>query len=286
MPRTTTRRPARSTSARRPASKARGPLPDRHVLYERAVQDPSSELPLIERVLRRAGVPARRLREDFSGTALLAASWVAAGPERTAVALDLDPEVHAWARAHHVPRLGAASERLELVCADVRHGPRGPFDLVVALNFSYQVFKTRQALREYLAAARRSLAPGGVFMLDVFGGWLSQQPRVEKRRLRGGVTYVWEHEAFDPITHQIRCAIHFELAGGRRMRRAFHYDWRLWTLPELTELLGEAGFGDVEVLWDVAPSNTDVDYRFRRRAQNQGGWLAYVVARRPGGAQR
>ena len=41
----------------------------------------------MERVLR-DGRPAHRLREDFSGTAALAARWVQRGPERTAVAVD------------------------------------------------------------------------------------------------------------------------------------------------------------------------------------------------------
>ena len=26
------------------------------------------------------------------------------------------------------------------------------------------------------------------------------------------------------------------------LRRAFRYDWRLWTIPELAEMLKEAGF--------------------------------------------
>ena len=150
---------------------------------------------------------------------------------------------------------------------------------IVALNFSYQVFHTRAELRGYLAAARAALAPAGVAILDVFGGWESQQVIVERRRMRGGVTYVWEHESFDPITHRMRCAIHFELAGGRRIRGAFRYDWRLWTIPELTELLGEAGFQEVEVLWDVAPAGAE-RYVPRRAAKNQPGWIAYLVGRR------
>ena len=272
--RRTTRRPPRRPS-RRPAA------PDRHLLYERAVQSPHAELGLLTRLLRRAGQPALRLREDFCGTALLSASWVAAGPRRTAVGVDLDPGVHRWAAAHRLPALGAAAGRLSLVRADVRHGPRGPFDAILALNFSYQVFHRRADLLAYLRAARRALAPGGLFMLDLFGGWLAQQEVEERRPLGGGVTYVWEHQACDPITHRVRCAIHFELPGGRRLRRAFTYDWRLWTLPELSDLLEEAGFDRLEVQWDVEPPGAEPRYRPRRHAANQGGWLAYLVGRRP-----
>ena len=253
---------------------------DRHRLYELAVQDADDELALVERVLRRAGRPARRLREDFSGTSLLAARWVESGAGRSAAAVDLDPAVHAWARAHRLPGLGASAERLRLVRADVRRGPRGPFDAIIAFNFSWQVFHTREALRGYLAAARRALAPGGVVLLDVFGGWEAQRPLRERRRLRGGATYVWDQESYDPITHRLRCSIHFELPGGRRLRQAFRYDWRLWTIPELSELLREAGFDEVEVHWDVAPRDDESLYRVRRSAENCPGWIAYVIGRR------
>jgi SAM-dependent methyltransferase len=243
------------------------------------VQHGPTEVDLLERILRRRGRRPRRLREDFSGTALLAVEWVRRGPARTAVAVDIDPAVHAWARRQRVPELGETSARLRLVTADVRASPGRDFDAVVAFNFSYSVFKTRAELGRYLRRARRALAPGGLLVLDAFGGWDAQKELVERRRIAGGVTYVWEQEAFDPITHHIRCAIHFELPDGRRLRRAFHYDWRLWTLPELTELFEEAGLEDVEVLWDVAPRG-DVRYVPRRRASGQAGWLAYVVGRR------
>jgi SAM-dependent methyltransferase len=252
---------------------------DRHRLYERAVQDPDADIEILERVLRGKGRPAQRLREDFSGTAALAARWVQRGPARTAVAVDLDPAVHDWARTYRLPTLGTAAARLRLLSADVRAAPRGRYDAIVAFNFSYGVFRTRDALLAYLRAARRGLAPGGALVLDAFGGWDAQKELVERRRLGGGVTYVWEQERFDPVTHRIRCAIHFEFARGRPMRRAFEYDWRLWSLPELTELLAEAGLDDIEVLWDVS---TSAAARFlpRASARNHAGWIAYVVGRR------
>jgi SAM-dependent methyltransferase len=247
------------------------------------VQDAPSEVDLVERLLRRHGQPALRLREDFSGTALVSAEWVRRGAGRTAVAVDLDPAVHRWARANRLPQLGEAAERLRLVTADVRAPNGGAFDAVVAFNFSYSVFKRRAELRDYLRSACSALAPGGLLVLDAYGGWDAEKEIVERRRIRGGVTYVWEQEAYDPITHHLRCAIHFEGPGRRRLRRAFTYDWRLWTLPELTELLEEAGCEGIEVLWDVAPKGA-TRYVPRRSAENQAGWLAYVVGRRPEGA--
>lgn len=46
------------------------------------------------------------------------------------------------------------------------------------------------------------------------------------------------------------CAIHFHFPDGTRMRNAFRYTWRLWTLPEIRELLTEAGFRNVTVYWE------------------------------------
>jgi SAM-dependent methyltransferase len=273
-------RQSRATATRPP------PLPDRHVLYEASVQNAGVELELAERLLARHRQPARRLREDFSGTALLSSTWVMRGPARTAVAVDLDPAPHRWARRHRLPLLGTAAGRLTLTETDVRQGPAGDFDLILALNFSWQVLQTRQDVLAWLANARAALAPGGLLLLDLFGGWLSQQHRVERRRVGKGVTYLWEHVAFNPIDSRIRCAIHFELRDGRRLRNAFTYDWRLWTPREVTELLGEAGFGDVEVLWDVAPPGVEPRYLPRRSAENIPGWLAHVVARRPKGGGR
>ncbi|HYG68777.1 MAG TPA: class I SAM-dependent methyltransferase, partial [Anaeromyxobacteraceae bacterium] len=255
--------------------------PDPHRLYEAAVQDAPHEVNLLERLLRRAGRQPLRLREDFSGTALLCAEWVRRGRDRTAVAVDLDPAVHAWARAHRLPELGDAAARLRLLTADVREPNGRGYDAVVALNFSYCVFKTRDALRAYLRRARAALAPGGVFVLDVQGGWESQKPLVESRRIRGGARYVWEQESFDPITHRLVAAIHFDVPGRPRLSHAFRYDWRLWTLPELTELFTEAGLERIEVFWDVAPSDDATKYAPRRSAANQAGWIAYVVGRRP-----
>ena len=275
----TPRRPTRSRAAGRRAPQAPTAW-DRHRLYEQAVQDAATELALVEQVVRRAGRTPRRLREDFCGTALLTAAWVAAGPERTADGVDLDPEVLAWARANRLPGLGRAAGRLRLHERDVRQGPRGRYDAVIALNFSWQVLQVRADLLAYLRSARRALAPGGVLLLDLYGGWLAQKPMVERRRLGGGVTYTWEQDDFDPISHRLRCAIHFDLPGGRRLRRAFRYDWRLWSLPEVTDLLREAGFAAVEVLWDVEPPGVEPRYRLRRTARNQGCWLAYLVATR------
>ncbi len=258
---------------------AAAPPLDRHSMYERSVQAPHVEIGLLERALKRAGHPALRLREDFSGTALLSANWIAKDRRRTAVAVDNDPSVHEWTRAFRLPGLGDHASRLRLVLGDVRRAPRGPFDAIMALNFSYQAFHQRAELKRYFASACRSLAPGGILMIDVCGGWLTQQGIIERRKIGGGVTYVWLQEGYDAITHRLRASIHFE-RKGKLLPESFKYEWRLWTLPELQDLLLESGFEDLEVFWDVEPPGVEPRYQPRKHAQCLGAWVAYVFARR------
>lgn len=264
---------------------------DRHVLYEAAVQGEEFDLDLFERIYRRHhGRTFRDLREDFCGTAAIAAAWVIRRPRNRAWAVDIAASPLDWARAHRVPFLGAAARRLSLNRSDVR-APGGPsVDLVCAMNFSYWVFKTRRDLLRYFRSARRSLRPGGLLVVNAFGGSATMERLVETRRIGASTsaegrpvpafTYVWEQRSFNPIDHHLRCAIHFRLRDGRVMRRAFTYDWRMWTLPEVQDAMRDAGFRSAEVYvegWDDQRHRPDDVYRLRRRFENQDSWLALVV---------
>ncbi|MGA0332557.1 MAG: class I SAM-dependent methyltransferase, partial [Kiritimatiellia bacterium] len=57
----------------------------KHILYEASVQDPEVDIALIDRMMKAsANRKALTLREDFSGTSLLACAWAASDPERRA----------------------------------------------------------------------------------------------------------------------------------------------------------------------------------------------------------
>lgn len=252
---------------------------DKYVLYERSVQDPEAEIAFIDRVFRSIfGRKPSSLREDFCGTALLCARWIESHPDRTATGVDLDPRVLAWGRRHHLAELDEPGRRIQLLAQDVRASRSRQFDVINAFNFSYWVFKTRIAMLDYFRAARQSLGEEGLFYLDAYGGWESMEPMLERRKVRGGFTYVWDQNRIDPITHHVINHIHFEFRDGTKLEKAFTYDWRFWTLPELQELLDEAGFSEVRVYWDDTEDDEEPDYRVRRRASNQPGWLAYLVA--------
>ncbi len=225
-----------------------------------------------------SGRRAESLREDFCGTALLCAEWVK-GRGRTAVGVDLDPAVLAWGAEHNLAPLGRRGSAVRLLRQDVRATRSGRFDLVVALNFSYFVFRTREELGKYFTGVRRSLARGGLFVLDAYGGYQSWRILSERRRLRG-FTYVWEQSLVDPIDHSVVNHIHFEFPDGSQLRRAFSYHWRLWTLPEIRELLAEVGFSRSAVYWeDRDADGVGIDrYRARVHVAQQPAWVAYIAA--------
>jgi SAM-dependent methyltransferase len=256
---------------------------DKHDLYQRSVQDADAELTFIERVFRTKGRKPLTLREDFCGTALVCSQWVKSDESRTATGLDLDRDTLDWGIEHNLAPVGEAAKRVQLleqdVCEPIGSGRNRPtFDVTLALNFSYWVFKTRDAMRAYFANVLRSLESDGVFVLDAYGGWEAQEPMLEPRKIKGGFTYVWDQDGFDPISHDILNHIHFEFKDGTKLDRAFSYDWRFWSLPELQEILREAGFEQVEIWWDDTADEEDASYLPRKHVSNQPGWIAYIVA--------
>ena len=86
---------------------------------------------------------------------------------------------------------------------------------------------------------------------------------------------------FNPIDSSMNCHIHFAFPDGSRMERAFSYAWRLWTLPEIRELLLEAGFREVTVYWegtDEASGEGNGVYEPAVVGDADPGWVCYIVA--------
>ena len=254
---------------------------DKYDCYQRSVQEPSAEIRVVERVFARTrGRPARSLREDFCGTAQMACAWTARHGENTALGVDLDPECLRWGRAHNVAALDPeAQSRVKLVEGNVLDVGHEPVDVTLAFNFSWFILKERAELLRYLRGARASLKSDGLLFLDCYGGPEAQEVTSIRRRCEG-FTYVWEQRGFDPIGHVGSNAIHFEFKDGSSLRNAFRYDWRLWSLPELRDLLREAGFARSEVLWEGTSRETgegnDI-FSPRERADAAIAWVAYVV---------
>jgi SAM-dependent methyltransferase len=257
---------------------------DIHDLYQLSVQSPDIDAPFFARYHRKvAGRPARVFREDFCGTAHLASHWVTLHGENRAIGVDLDADTLDWGRRHNIAPLNEDRQsRIELVEADVRTVDTEKADIIVALNFSYSFFKTRDELRGYLSRARQALRPGGLMFLDAWGGSETQIEQEEERDVEDFV-YVWDQSKFDPVKNHAICKIHFRFKDGSKIKNAFVYDWRLWSLPELQELMTEAGFRDVHVLWEGTDKKTgEGNDKYRRAARGEAdpAWLAYVVGSR------
>jgi SAM-dependent methyltransferase len=221
------------------------------------------------------------LREDFCGTASICAEWVRNRPERQAIGVDLDPEPLAWGKAKYIDALTPEEQkRVRLVQGNVLTSKTPKADVLAAQNFSFWVFKTRDDLRTYFEAAHRALNDDGVMVMDMMGGAKCMEDEYEETRRVKGFTYVWEHAKFDPITHDALFHIHFRFPDGSRMEKAFTYDWRLWTLPEVRELLAEAGFSKSEVYWedtDTKSGEGNGTYRRRTKGQADPAWISYLV---------
>ncbi len=256
---------------------------DKYALYLKAVQAPDVDVQFFLKTFEALrGRPAHTLREDFCGTAAVCCEWVKTDAKRLAYGVDLDPEPLAWGKKNTLSKLeDEERERITLIEGDVRDGHVPPVDLIAAQNFSFNVFKTRDALRAYFEAAREHLGKDGVFVLDVMGGSQAFVEEFEEEREIGKNVYIWEQERFDPITHDCVMHIHFRFKDGSKLERAFTYEWRLWTLPELREVLAEAGFASSTVYWEGTDDETgegNGEYSPTESAESDPSWIAYLVA--------
>lgn len=251
--------------------------PHRLAMYRAAVQHPLAEIAFCQRVFRRHhNHDPLLLREDYCGTAAVADAWARSHPDRQAMAIDHHGPTVRWAR-----RTWADNPDLHLLEADVLavHGPR--VDITCALNFSILIHHHRPALLRYLRHARRGLRPGGLLILDLYGGPGAMRPGTESRPVTPDhgdpFTYHWEQASYDPVTARTRCRIHFTCADGHQHRNAFRYDWRLWTPPELLDVLRDAGFSRT-TFW----TDPDASGRCRpvRRMPPADNWIGYLVSLR------
>lgn len=267
-----------------------------HELYEKAVQSPEGDVEFMCDVFEEMrGKAPETMREDFCGTAKLAVTWCLSDPSRRAVGIDIDAPTLAWGRSHNLkPHESEIGDRLTLLEGDVRSTSIDfGADIACAMNFSFCVFKRREELLGYFRQVKDSLNDKGMLFLEIYGGTEAIIEYEEEREVDDDLTYYWDQDSFNPITHETVCYIHFSFSDGSKLRKAFRYDWRLWTIPELHELLLEAGFGEVKVYWETVEEEEDAEEdedgelimagtgeyeEVCGEVENQESWLAYVVA--------
>jgi len=268
---------------RKLAGKTMAESADRHKLYEHSVQGVKEEFNFVNDTFKalRQRQP-HTVREDFCGTASMCCEWVRRDAGNSAFGVDIDPDVLAWGREHNLGSLQPEQRaRIQLLQEDVfKVEQPETVDAVLAMNFSYQIFKTRALLGGYFRKTCEALKDDGVLFIDAFGGYEAYKELKEKRKFKH-FKYVWEHAEYNPVSSDILCHIHFNFPDGSKLKKAFTYDWRLWTLPELQELLLEAGYSRVTVYWEDADEETgegNGNFSPVTRGDADPSWVCFLVA--------
>lgn len=255
---------------------------DKYDLYFKAVQSPETDVEFFQKVYRELKKKSpRTMREDFCGTFALSCAWAQANKNHQAIGVDFDPEPLEYGRRKFQMRRmsDTQTKRVQLHEMNVLTGKLPPADISVAMNFSYFVFLSRETLKKYFANVFKSTKPGGLFILDTFGGQLCYSANEENTKLKG-FTYYWDQQGFDPVSNRAMFYIHFKVKGQKKRERVFKYDWRMWSIPELREILSEVGFKRTHVYWEGTTAKGEGDGVFSRTEKGEAcdSWIAYVVA--------
>ena len=224
---------------------------DNYALYHEAVQSPETDVEFYRDTYHEIfkSKKVTTLREDFCAGGAISAEWVKLNKKYRSCGLDLDPEPLEYGRKHYISKLTAEQQsRVALIQKNVLDKGIPKADIVAAVNFSYCIFKKRELLKQYFQNVYDSVNSKGLFILDIFGG--SQcADIIEDRTKFKNMTYYWDQQSFDPITNEALFQIHFRVKG-KKYENVFTYDWRLWTIPELKDLMAEVGFKKVVVYWE------------------------------------
>ncbi len=254
---------------------------DKYQLYHRAVQSAEGDVLFFKDTYRELKKKeAKILREDFCGTFALSCEWVKLSSKYQAVGIDLDPEPLEYGRHHYLNKLKPEQQkRIELFEKNVLSAGLPGADISVAMNFSYFIFKTRSEMKAYFSNVYRSLKKDGIFIMDLFGGSLCHDENEEQTNYKN-FTYYWDQASFDPVTNRATFYIHFKVKGKPKEDRVFTYDWRMWSIPELREILAEVGFTKTHIYWEGTTKKGEGDGVFTRTEKGEAcqSWIAYIAA--------
>ncbi|KAK1435077.1 hypothetical protein QVD17_00837 [Tagetes erecta] len=164
-------------------------------------------------------------------------------------------------------------------------------DIVCAFNYSCCCLHTRHELVSYFKNALQALSKkGGIFVMDLYGG-TSSECELKMQRKFPNFTYTWEQAGFDIVQRKTRISLHYTLQKHqkKKLRHAFSYSWRLWSLPEIKDCMEEAGFRSVHFWIRQMPDSEniksihgfgdgkDIKYEEVTSFQQQDSWNAYIV---------
>lgn len=259
---------------------------DKFVCYQKSVQSPEHEVEFFEQAFKdQFQRKPYSLREDFCGTFSVCCEWVDSNTRRTATGVDLCPETLQWGKDNNLSKLKQSQQdRVRILEQDVRKRNNPQVDILAAQNFSFWIFKTRAEVIEYFKVARSNLKSEGIMIMDMMGGGECYDDDITDKRTvvkgKKGFKYHWQQAYFDPITHDATFYIHFKFKDGSKMRRAFEYHWRFWTIAEVREMLEEAGFSESHVYWELEDEDGEDTGIWERHdnAPSTPCWVSYIVA--------
>lgn len=252
-------------------------------LYEQSVQTRADVDYLLEIAISVMGRVPLSLREDFCGTHLFAREYIKRDPRFRAIGLDLDPEPIRYGELQAQKELTREErKRLKIFKKNVISVTRPKSDWIVACNFSFYTFHDRNMLLEYFKKAHQSLTKDGIFMLEMGGGpgFLERltDRRVFKVSQTQKITYLWHQLDFNPVKRQGHYAISFKVNDTLKYKHAFKYDWRVWTIPEVRDVLRDAGFSRSVVLVEkITRGKSEGSYEISEVGDHDHSWISYVV---------
>ena len=254
---------------------------DKYKYYLDSVQSPEEDAEFIAKTYQELNDGARPeiFREDFCAAFALCCEWVKGGDERRAIGIDLDEEPLNYGTRHYLSQLNSVQQkRVRIMRNNVLEPELPTADIIAAMNFSYMGFKQRTVLLDYMKNCHRTLNANGLLVLDCFGGSGAMEPN-EHETIHDDYSYYWDQDTYNPVTHEAMFYIHFKRKGEKKRREVFTYDWRLWSLAELRELMQEAGFRSSYVYWEGTDEDGDGNGEFTRTEEGDDAesWVAYVV---------
>ncbi|OIQ19161.1 MAG: hypothetical protein BM556_07700 [Bacteriovorax sp. MedPE-SWde] len=254
----------------------------KYQLYESSVQNHECDIEFINKQYKKFfKKPALTFREDFGGTAAMACDWVKQSPDHKAWGIDLDPEPIAYGKENHYSRLNDNQKsRMEYIEGNVLADYPFKADITVAFNFSYFIFKERRLLVEYFAKVKEGLSKDGVFFVDIFGGTEARQELQEETE-HDNHTYFWDCDSYNTLTEEVLYYIHFkDHKDGKMYRKAFTYDWRMWSVGEIKDAMLDAGFSNVVTYWEGTDDDGTGDGEFysSKDEENCESWVTYIAA--------
>ncbi|WP_372652876.1 class I SAM-dependent methyltransferase [Halobacteriovorax sp.] len=253
---------------------------DKYKLYETSVQNHETDIDFINKEYRKFfKKKPLSLREDFGGTAAMACDWVKQSPDHKAWGVDFDIEPINYGKENHYSKLTPAQKaKMQYIEGNVLEDRDFKSDVVVAFNFSYFIFKEREVLLNYFKKVREGLNDNGAFFIDLFGGTEACQEMVEETE-HDDHTYFWDCDSYNPITSEVQYYIHFKYQG-KKHEKVFTYNWRMWGLKELQDIMKDAGFSSVIPYWEGEDGDGGGDGNFypTKVEENCESWVTYICA--------